>query len=251
MDRAEGAMSRVDRVLAAYALSRPTVVERFEANYRNDNWLIEDGESRRYVLRRHRQHRQARRVTFQLSFQQHLHRHGFPTPQVIETREGATCVVGGDGLPWSLLTYVDGTFYEFDRMGHVVEAARRLAQFHTLAETFGGEDVRVGYAPPIREWGIDTEDDFQVLKGLFAESAFDEELAYVWDWWQSVLAEWPLRRVDALPIGWVHGDYHGRNMVFVEDEMRALFDFDDLNRGPLVFDVARGVHMFGRDCVAK
>jgi Ser/Thr protein kinase RdoA (MazF antagonist) len=26
-----------------------------------------------------------------------------------------------------------------------------------------------------------------------------------------------------------------------------LFDFDELERGPLVFDVARGVHMFGRE----
>jgi Ser/Thr protein kinase RdoA (MazF antagonist) len=62
-----------------------------------------------------------------------------------------------------------------------------------------------------------------------------------------VLAEWPLARLDALPVGRVHGDYHGRNMVFVGDELRGLFDFDDLERGPLVFDVARGVHMFGRE----
>ena len=67
------------------------------------------------------------------------------------------------------------------------------------------------------------------------------------DWWRRALSEWPLARVDALPVGWAHGDYHGRNMVFVQDEMRGLFDFDAVNRGPLVFDVAYGTYMFGRE----
>jgi Ser/Thr protein kinase RdoA (MazF antagonist) len=237
----------ISRVLAAYPLLKPTVVERFEANYRNDNWLIEDEGSRRYVLRRHRQHTGVGRIAFQLNFQQHLHRHGFPTPQVVETREGRAFVLSDDGVPWALFAYVDGGSYEFGRMRHVVEAARRLAQFHNLAETFDGEDVIVEYAPPIRFWWMNPEEDLEVLKGMFGGAAVDEELAYVRHWWQWVLAEWPPRRIDDLPVGWVHGDYHGRNMVFVDDEMRALFDFDDLNRGPMVFDVARGVHMFGRE----
>jgi aminoglycoside phosphotransferase (APT) family kinase protein len=54
-------------------------------------------------------------------------------------------------------------------------------------------------------------------------------------------------RVDALPVGWVHDDYHGRNMVFVQDEMRGLFDFDAVERGPLVIDVAYGTYSFGRE----
>jgi len=239
-------MNEANRVLGAYLLSQPTVVERFEANYRNDNWLIED-EGQRFVLRRHRQHTGVGRVAFQLSFQQHLHRHGFPTPQVVETREGRAFILSDDGVPWALFAYVDGGSYEFGRMGHVVEAARRLTQFHILSETFEGEDVIVEYAPPIRHWWVNPEEDVEVLKGMFDGVAVDEELAYVRHWWQWVLEEWPLPRIDELPMGWVHGDYHGRNMVFVDDDMRALFDFDDLNRGPTVFDVARGVHMFGRE----
>lgn len=237
---------RVDHVLAKYPLGVPRVVERFEASSRNDNWLIQDEKGSRYVLRRHRQHREAERIAFQLSFEQHLHRRGFPTPQVLETVAGDAFVLGDDG-PWSLYEYVDGTFFRFDRPGEVVEAARRLAQFHLLAETFDSEDVIVDYSPPIRSWWVDPESDLEALRHLLAGRAVDEELAYVRDWWQWVLVAWPLARIDALPMGWVHADYHGRNVVFVENKIRALFDFDDLNRGPMIFDVARGVHMFGRE----
>jgi len=240
-------MSQVGRVLANYPLSMPIVVERFEANYRNDNWLVEDNGIRRYVLRRHRQHRQGNRVAFQLRFQQHLHRQRFPTPEVVETCKGATFVMDEDGFPWSLYIHVDGGFYQFDRIGHVVEAARRLAQFHAVAEAFEGEAATADYSPPIREWWVSAEGDLEYLYETFSGISVGEELAYIRGWWQWVMAEWPLPRVDGLPVGWMHGDYHGRNMVFVENEMRALFDFDDLSRGPLVFDVARAVHMFGRE----
>jgi Ser/Thr protein kinase RdoA (MazF antagonist) len=57
----------------------------------------------------------------------------------------------------------------------------------------------------------------------------------------------PLSVFDSLPAGWVHGDYHGRNMVFVGSDMRGLFDFDPLNRGRLLEDVAAAVFRFARE----
>ena len=45
---------------------------------------------------------------------------------------------------------------------------------------------------------------------------------YVWDWGRQVLAEWPLARIDALPVGWMHGDDPGRNIVFVQDAGAAF-----------------------------
>jgi Ser/Thr protein kinase RdoA (MazF antagonist) len=94
---------------------------------------------------------------------------------------------------------------------------------------------------------VSADENLQALEEMFAGVAVQDELAYLRDWWRWVLAEWPLARLNALPVGWVYGDYHGRNMVFVGDELCGLFDFDDIERGPLVFDVARGVHMFGRE----
>jgi Ser/Thr protein kinase RdoA (MazF antagonist) len=136
---------------------------------------------------------------------------------------------------------------EGGRREQVLEAAWRLAQFHAIAETFPGEAVLLDYQPPIRDWWVSAEDNLQALEVMFAGVAVQDELAYLRDWWRWVLAEWPLARLDALPVGWVYGDYHGRNMVFMGDGLRGLFDLDDLERGPLVVDVARGVHMFGRE----
>ena len=233
-------------ILEAYVVGRLAVVSAIQG-FRNDNWLVQDERGCRYVLRRNLQHTNTHRIEFQVRLQQHLLRHGFPTAEVVETRSGDVCVLDDDGVPWVLTTYVDGTEYDFGSRGQVLEAARRLAQFHAVAETFPGEAVVLEYQPPIRDWWVNARRNLDVLEKMFAGVGVRRELSYLREWWRWVLAVWPLERLDTLPTGWVYGDYHGRNMIFVGDELRALFDFDDVDPGPLVFDIARGVHMFGRE----
>jgi Ser/Thr protein kinase RdoA (MazF antagonist) len=72
-------------------------------------------------------------------------------------------------------------------------------------------------------------------------------LAYLKEWWRDVLQEWPLERFDALPSGWLHGDFHGRNLVFEGDRVAGMFDLDDVDRGPYIYDVAGGVMKFSRE----
>ena len=233
-------------ILAAYPLREPVIVRRFEAT-RNEIWLIEESRGQRYVLRRNLQHANAERIEFQVRFQQHLLKHGFPTSEIVEARSGESVVVDGRGVPWVLFTFVQGDEFDFARDEQVLEAARRLAQFHSIAETFPGTSVSLDYQGPYRDWWAGAEENLHDLEEMYAGLPVQDELSYVREWWARVLTEWPLARLDALPVGWVYGDYHGRNMVFVGNELRGLFDFDDIERGPLIYDVAQGVHMFARE----
>lgn len=234
------------QVLAAYPLVQAAVVGSL-ASTRNENWLVADAAGRRYVLRRNRQHAGVERVEFQLRFQEYLLRGGFPTAELIQPRAGGLVALDDDGVPWSLFTYIEGEHYDFANMGQVAEAASRLAQFHTVAETFPGADVVLDYGPPVREWWAGCEENLRALEEMYAGEDVQDELSYLRATWQSRRSEWPLSRLDRLPVGWVHSDYHGLNTVFRGVELCGLFDFDDVNRGPLVYDVARGVHMFGRE----
>jgi Ser/Thr protein kinase RdoA (MazF antagonist) len=173
---------------------------------RNDNLLVIDATGTRDVLRRFRRNPDARTVEFQVRFQQHLRRGGFPTAEVVEARSGTFCVLADEGFLWVLFTHVEGREYDFGRLGQVAEAARRLAQFHAVAETFPGAHVVIDYDPPRREWWVRCAENLRALAELYAGAAVAEELTYVRSWWRRVLAEWPLARVDALPVGWVHGD---------------------------------------------
>lgn len=233
-------------ILAAFPLTEPAIVRELEAT-RNEIWLIEDKRGQRYVLRHNLQHANPQRIEFQVRFQQHLLKHGFPTSEVVEASSGDLFVVDDHGVPWVLFTFVEGEEFDFSRETQVLEAARRLAQFHSIAETFTSDAPALAYQEPYRDWWAGAEENLQELEQIYAGLPVQDELSYVREWWARVLTDWPVARLDALPAGWVYGDYHGRNMVFVDDELRGLFDFDDIERGPLVYDVAQGVHMFARE----
>jgi Ser/Thr protein kinase RdoA (MazF antagonist) len=185
-------------------------------------------------------------MRFQLAFQQQLYALGYPTSEIIASASGGLVVPSAAG-PWVLFSHVDGSEYDFANMGQVAEAGRRLAQFHTITSAIGLEEVVIDINPQFRRWWTHGEEELAALEAMFRDDGVGEELAFLRGWHADLLRRWPLARLDALPAGWVHSDFHGRNMVFVGDELRGLFDFDPLHRGFWVEDIAHALFMFGRE----
>ncbi len=234
----------LSKVLSHYPLGNTRVLDVLTTSKRNDNFLVEDASLSRYVLRRYRRNNQEDRVRFQLDFQEHLEDSGFPTSKIIKTISDDMVVVK-DGSPWALFTFIEGKEYDFSRIQQVTEAARRLAQFHTVAESFQCPEVPIDINWR-HDWWTETEREIDALGEFFAGLGVEHELAYLREYVAELVDEYPLERKASLRLAWLHGDYHGRNMVFVGDEMRGLFDFDDVYRGFRIADVARALFMFGR-----
>ena len=236
----------LESVLSQYPLAAPHVLGPVEASKRNDSFLVEDAAGDRYVLRRYRRNPDEARILFQLRFQQELYRRGFPTSRIVEA-EADELFVASEAGPWAVFGLVEGCEFDFARVAQVAEAGRRLAQFHTVSESIELEHVALDVNPDARRWWTRGEDELAALDALFRGRGVDEELAFVRDWAAELRDGMSLDALERLPAGWAHGDYHGRNMVFVEDELGGLFDFDVLYRGLYVEDVAYGLFMFGRE----
>lgn len=236
--------SMLSSVLSQYPLPNARVLDVLESSKRNDNFVIEDVSGGRYILRRYRRNNQETRIRFQLCFQQHLESSGFPTSKIIRTISNDVLVVKEDS-PWALFTFIEGNEYDFGRVNQVVEAARRLAQFHTVADGFQYKEVVIDINR-MPDWWTDAEREIHALEEFFSGTGVDNEITCVREYAAELVREWPLERNAALPLAWIHGDYHGRNMVFVGDEMRGLFDFDVVYRGFRIVDVSRAMFMFGR-----
>jgi len=236
--------ARIDRVLAYYPVRAPWSTERLSTGGENETFRVADASGVPFVLRGHRRNRQPERVAFQLRFQEHLRRAGIPTAAVIASDSGAQYVIESQ-LPWALFTYVPGAELDYGRAAHVEEAGRWLARFHLFAETFVEPPVLAGADPPLQEWWDRWEENLSGLRALLTAAEAEPELAYLRDWWQRFRVAWPDAAAGSVA-GWLHGDYHGRNIVYAGDRLCGLFDFDSVSRGPLAFDAAHGVFFFGR-----
>lgn len=236
----------VAAVLARFPLDGPSIEREFDASTRNDNFLVRDAAGKPYVLRRYRRNLDAARVEFQLRFQQFLLDHDFPTPAIIPTHEGALGLFYLDER-WVLFGYVEGEHFDFDRPVQAVEAGRRLAEFHLLTEGFGESPPQHELQLVTRSYWTDGERELGLLAQRFGASNVEGEIEYLRAWLQDLRRALPLSECDALPAGWLHDDYHGRNLVYRDDRVVALLDFDTTERGPYVLDLERGLHSFGRE----
>ncbi len=234
-------------VLALFALDRPRLVGAFDASTRNDNLRIVDAGGRRFVLRRHRRNRDPERVRFQIRFQRQLEARGFPTAPVVNSRTAAPVELDGNDLPWTLFEFVDGEHFDFSRLGQAREAGRRLAEFHDLADRFTGAATASLLEDDVRRFVAAPREVVGELRAAFGDSSLERELRDLRRRLEVIAASFPAGRLDALPAGWLHNDYHGRNTLFRGNGMVALLDFDKLERGPRASDIVRGVLSFGRE----
>ena len=214
-------------------------------SYGNENWLVEAEGGQRYVVRRQHLNADPRRIAFQFSLQRHLAACAVPTPAAIATASGQPFAAGDDGVPWLVFDHIAGDEYGFERPAQAFQAARTLAHFHRAAASFAFDAPRPELRAALRACWSDAFSDLAEMATLLGEGS-GAGLSVLRAWWQRTLQTWPPERVDALPTGWMHGDFHGRNMVFRGDAVAALFDFDDVDRGPYAYDVAFGLVKFSR-----
>ena len=234
-------------MLALYALDRPRLVGAFDASTRNDNLRIADARGRRFVLRRHRRNRDPERVRFQIRFQRHLEAHGFPTAPAVESTTVDPVVVDAHGLPWALFEFVDGEHFDFSRLEQAREAGRRLAEFHDLADRFTGVATASLLEDDVRRFVATPREVVDELRAAFGNPSLERELRDFRRRLEAIALSLPPERLGALPAGWLHNDYHGRNTLFRGDTVVALLDFDKVERGPRASDIVRGVLSFGRE----
>jgi Ser/Thr protein kinase RdoA (MazF antagonist) len=233
-----------DEILRAYALPNARAVDEFES-YGNDNWLVEEARGRRYVLRCHHLNADPARIEFQLDLQQHIAAQGIPTTSVVRRASGERIAFDEGGTPWVLFDVIEGDEYDFSRLEQAVDAARTLARFHLATETFVAEAAGPEYKAPFRDCWENAERDLRELEAMFTPDAAGD-LACLAECWNDTLAALPPDHLAALPAGWIHGDYHGRNLVFDGDSVAGVFDFDDVDRGPYACDLAGAVLKFAR-----
>lgn len=174
------------------------------------------------------------KVRAELALVAFLARSGFPTPAPLVADDGDLLVEADH--PVALFPLVAGevpaelTEHLAGRCGEL------LARLHHL--TTGWVDPRI---PIIDRVGV-------LWRAIDAPVA----VTGVADWHEDMRAFLDSRRQElaglaSLPAGPLHHDLHRQNILVVGDDVVAVLDFDELNHGPLIIDLARVFHYLSVD----
>jgi Ser/Thr protein kinase RdoA (MazF antagonist) len=247
--RAEFEPEELAAVLSHYQIGAINRVEKQLKGSRRSPKVIIDADGGRFLLKRRARGRDHPvKVAFAHAVQLHLLQQGFPLPRLIPTiDDGDTMVIVEDRL-YEMFECVPGGVYSRSP-GETHDGGRVLGLFHRLLKDYESDwaPSRLGYhnadivktnlhnipetvAKDDSVVGRESE-MFATVSGLYDSYASACEQVE-----ETGFGQWP----DQL----VHSDWHPGNMLFAEDRVRAVIDYDSLHVLPAATDLANGLLQF-------
>jgi Ser/Thr protein kinase RdoA (MazF antagonist) len=209
-------------VLDHYELGEVVSLSRLRSRT-NENYLLTTPE-RRYVLRSSHRSRSLSSLAFEHRLLCYLARQGFPVVVPLPSREMKTWVSFNSRF-WTLCLYADGEQLDRTRPSQLTEAARALAMYHRFARGFERSDVQRAGTLNVENW-LRTTAEASVRLGPATQPEVEEariDLVASLDRLGRDLASPNIVRLLKVVI---HGDFSRRNILFQQDQLLAVLDFD-------------------------
>lgn len=155
---------------------------------------------------------------------------GLPVAVPMPTRTGAACLDSATGL-YALYPRLDGEVIREHYGSGSSERAHRfgraIARLHLALQQWPGESIAPGLdlVAQVRDWALPCirrhSEQLDCARVATAAAICISELEPA---------------APGLPVQWIHRDIHPANMLFVQDELTGILDFEMAQRGPRVFD---------------
>jgi homoserine kinase type II len=231
----------LQRVLEYYDLGDLRSARRARRGFVNENWGLETTRGRYFLKRRHPHLRNPDVIRAQHALIAHLRGAGFPAPAILPAASGASLLVL-HGDCYEVQEYIEGAPYDHASPAHFREAALTLGRYHRHVQSFAPQVLRNQgelYSPAILN---------ATLTDLAHawELGQDRDLASIIRQLAAHAADLATRFADhrALPHVVIHGDYYAGNLLFEDDRIVGVVDYDKARWQPRAVEVAEALIYF-------
>lgn len=149
---------------------------------------------------------------------EYLQKHDFSTTRIVKTRTGES-YIDYENKPVYLKHYIDGEVIEVLDDNQLLEVGKSLAQLHEI--------------PPHPSLRDHFSYGAQCFDELSSVSAADPFYRWLCDCRKGIEAACS----ETLPRGFVHGDLFSDNMLFADNRLKALLDFEEACCYYKIFDI--------------
>jgi len=211
-------------ILTDYDLGTFTGAEPISQGTVQTNYILHTSAGK-FVFRYY-ENRSNESVSFESHLLGYLQHHKFPCAGPIPNKEGNHVGICW-GKPFIILEFIDGKPIESPEVQHKEQLIKTAAELQRLT---------IGYQSPYvaQRWNYDAALCRELARveaeKLKTEGAF-EKLA----WLEEAIADLDLP--EDSPKGVCHCDFHFSNVLFKDDQLVGLIDFDDANYTYLGFDL--------------
>ena len=234
-------IDEIKRIINFYDLGQLRTTCRVEQGFINDNWIVETVRGRYFLKRRHPDLRNSELICAQHELVQHLRHSGFPAPVIIPTRRGETLLIL-DGEFYEIQEFIEGKPYEETNEAHFIAAATALGLYHTYVQNFTFKalsNVDRLYCPIILTSNLSVISKALKIRSGSHVADFIEALAS-----HAMDLSSRLSTCEKLPRLVIQGDYHAGNLIFKNDNIVGVVDYDKARHQPRVVELAEALIYF-------
>ena len=204
--------------------------------------LITSEQGKFLLKRRARGKDDAFKVAFSHAVQLYLASKQFPLPHLIGTKKDNNSMLQLRGTVYELFEYIPGQSYP-TTLEATFEAGRVLSLYHKLLHDFRSEwqpsGISYHLAPSVE----------QGLKAIpaaltAADSVAGPVLQFLMESYRHAAQMANAIGLDGWPKQIVHADWHPGNMLFKDNRVVAVIDYDAARVQPRVIDIANGALQF-------
>lgn len=236
-------------VLHHYDLKTVLSAREFRRGSRRSPKLLIRTAEGAYLLKRRAPGRDdSQRVAFSHELLMHLRSKQFPTPAPIMTRDAGETFVRRGEHTYELLEFVDGEHYDAS-LEATQSAGRFLARFHHALTDFPAARAPRRRGLPLEQLVLrelneipTTISSHDSVVGKQAELLSCTQELY--ERYEEAARAIRAAGGESWPPDIVHGDWHPGNMLFRNQKVCVVLDFDAVGRLPRVLDVGAGMLQF-------
>lgn len=196
----------------------------------------------KYLLKRRARGRDdAFKVAFCHQIQLHLMSKQFPLPHLIGTKKDNNSLLQWRGGIYELFEYIPGQNYP-QTLEATFDSGRVLALYHKLLETFQSQ-----YSPPTGSYHMAPSVEAglrQIPKTLAHVPNMMEVCNYLLQSYNHAASTVDKCGIESWPKQIIHGDWHPGNMLFRDNRVVAVIDYDSARLLPRILDIANGALQF-------
>src|SRR3954465_7463121 len=184
------------------------------------------------------------KVAFSHALQLYLANKQFPLPHLVGTRKDNNSMLQWRNSVYELFEYIPGQAYP-QTLESTFDSGRVLSLFHKLLQDFKSEWQPTGgsyHAAPAVEQGLRAIP--QVLRAQGDTTDLGPLVQYLLDSYRHAAQMCESVGLGTWPKQIVHADWHPGNMLFRDNHVVAVIDYDSARLLPRIIDTANGALQF-------
>jgi Ser/Thr protein kinase RdoA (MazF antagonist) len=184
------------------------------------------------------------KVAFCHALQMHLAAKQFPLPHLIGTKKDNNSMLQWRGAVYELFEYIPGQSYP-QTLESTFDSGRVLGLYHKLLEHFTTE-----WTPPTGSYHMAPSVDTglraipRIVHASMGAQNVEPMLTFLLEQYQQAAETVEFLGMDQWPKQIVHADWHPGNMLYRENHVVAVIDYDSARLLARVLDIANGALQF-------